>query len=735
MNRIFQSLEVFLGDFPIVGRFSRAFSNHWKLVLGLYACFWGAVQWSPFPADELAVWPASAVVTDRVGTEIRVWLGAGDLDGRPHYVPATDDWIVQALVAAEDQRFWSHGGVDVRALARAMGQNLRAGRVVSGASTLSTQVIRLVEPRARTPWTKVVEAFRAWQLERRYTKVEILTQYLNRAPFGGNIVGIEAAARRYFGKGAADLSLAEAALLAGVPQSPSRGRPDRYPERARSRQAYVLERMQECGVITAEQMAEALAQPVAVRAPRYPFGAPHFADWVGAGGPAVARTTLDPRWQQLAEEALQRGVGGRPGRSGAVVVLEVATGAVRAMVGSPDYQGRPAGQVNGALAVRGAGSTLKPFVYAMAMDAGWLTPMTVLTDTPVRFRDYEPRNFDEGFRGRVTARDALVLSLNLPAIDVARRVGQDRFYGMVRQLGLTTVSEPSSHYGIGLVLGNAGVRLLDLANAYACLARGGEWRPVRVWEAAPTAAGRRLFSEEASWLVTEMLSGEERAMDVTGHMADTALPRMAWKTGTSAGQRDAWTIAYNPEYVVGVWVGQMDGAPADDLIGRVRATPIAWALYRGWYPDNRGPWYEQPAGVEERFVCARTGRRQVDGAGSGTVRDWAIRRVTRQPASAVGSARVERVTEGPANNGRPVRITAPSAESAYRWLPDWDAGAQQIALTASAAAGELYWFVNDRLIGRTHSGEPLFWPLTPGEHVIVCARATGESDQVRIRVE
>ncbi len=707
-----------------------------------------AARWAPFPAERLAAYPGAAVLTDRAGQPLRVWLGAQDLDCRPGYQPDPAHWIVQALVAAEDRRFWSHPGLDLAALARAAAQNLLARRTVSGASTLSTQVIRLIEPRPRHLGTKCIEAFRALQLERRLDKRAILAQWLDRAPFGGNIVGIEAAACRYFGKRAADLSLAEAALLAGVPQSPARNRPDRQTPRARARQAYVLERMAACGFITSAQQAEARAQPLAVRDAGYPFRAPHFTSWIGAPGrepgTAALRTTLDYALQQRAESALNRHAQRAGARGGAVVILDVRTGAVRAMVGSPDFAARPAGQVNGALAPRAAGSTLKPFVYALALDRGLMTPLTVLADAPILFPDYVPRNFEPAFRGWVTLHDALVLSLNLPAIEVERRVGQPLYYAALRALGLATLSQPASHYGLGLVLGNAEVRLLDLANAYACLARGGTVRPVHALETPEPGPARRVFSEEACWLIADLLSGDERAMDTTGHTADVRLPRMAWKTGTSAGLRDAWTLAYNPEFVIGVWLGNPDGAGSDRLVGREAATPLAWDLFRGLYPDGQSPWYERPAGVTPRAVCAASG-----GVPGPTcphrVQDWAIARVSRHMPCWLHRGRPDApawppapaVAGLPARPARSLRIVSPASGSAYRRLEGFGAAAQRLALSAVSDVPEetLHWFVDNRPAGCSRPGEPCFWPLARGAHQIVCATARGASDRIRITVD
>ena len=706
----------------------------------------------PFPEDKIENLPVSAVIADRNGEPLRVKLGAGGFDCRPGYEPDPGDWIAKAIVAAEDRRFWKHSGVDAVALARAIAQNLGAGRRVSGASTLTTQVIRMAEPRRRTLGTKAIEAFRAAQLERRRGKAQILAYYLNRAPFGGNLVGIEAAARRYFGKGAGDLSLAEAALLAGLPQSPSRLRPDRHPERAKRRQAYVLERMEACGYVTAREKEEALAQKLEIRRGGYPFRAPHFCDMVGVPARPAAgseiRTTLDLDLQETVEGALRRRLTGCGADGGAVVVLDAKTGAVRALVGSPDYGEGRAGQVNAALSARSAGSTLKPFAYALAFDGGYATPATRLADVPARFRDYDPSNFSPEFRGWTSAREALVLSLNLPALDVQARIGQKKLYATLRELGLSSLDKPADHYGLGLVLGGAEVRLLELANAYAALARGGEWAPPHFVETGEPIAYKRVFSAEACWLVADALSGDERAMDATGHAADVRLPPIAWKTGTSAGLRDAWTIAWNPELVVGVWVGNADGRPSEALVGREIATPIAWDVFRRIYPDNRGPEFARPAGVVTREACAESGC--APGARCGHVEeDWSIAKVSRHEpcrlhaggtAAAMPTAvasYLNRRTEGAGAAATAVRILTPAGGSRYRQVPEGDGIRQRLAFDAETDAGAevLHWFVNDRPVGRSVAGQPFFWPLEKGEHQIVCASARGPSDRVKIAVE
>jgi penicillin-binding protein 1C len=747
-----------------------------SLLFGLLACaVLCAIAWFafPFPAAELDRYPAATVLLDRTGGPLRVRLGPGDTDCRlPYRADPERDWICRAVVAAEDRRFWSHPGVDLLALGRAIGQNLRRGRVVSGASTLSTQVVRLLHPRRRTLPTKAVEMFRALQLEALLDKRQILEQYLNRAPFGANTVGIEAASRRYFARAPQDLSLAEAALLAGLPQSPSRLRPDRYPERARRRAVYVLDRMEACGAISAAQRDAARTQPVPLRRDAYPFRAPHFCELAletlpdSPGHRPAVVTTLDPALQRLAEETLRRRAAAHRADGvygGAVVVIEVRSGAVRALAGSPDYaDAAHAGQVNGAAARRPPGSTLKPFAYALAVDRGRLTPATVLADVPRTFRDLAPANFDGEFLGLVPARAALAMSLNIPALTLVEEAGVETFLRTLRQAGLDTLDRGAGHYGLSLALGDAPVRLLDLANAYACFARGGEWQPWQVVETrtarAAECAGRRVFSSEAAWLLAEMLCGDERAMDAAGHRADARLPRFAWKTGTSSGFRDAWAVGFNPAYAIGVWIGNPDGAPSPSLVGARAAAPVLWEIVRGLYPANDAPWFERPPGVARRAVCAASGLPPgpdcpctetswfVPGVSSPRPCGVHVRRTSADGRAAVAETwppavaaflqrRAPPAAEPAGAEDEAPRLVTPQPGAVFR-LVDGLADAQRLPLKAACrAAGPLYWFVDDRLVAATPATESAAWPLARGRHVVVCAVPSGRSARAEIVVE
>ncbi len=666
--------------------------------------------------NELPPALAGTVLLDRDGLPLRVRLSADDRDLRPVDIASVSPWVVQALVAAEDQRFFRHPGIDPLALARALRQNLLYRRRVSGASTLSTQVVRLAEPRPRTPRTKLIEAVKALDLEQRQDKQAILGQYLDRAPFGGTLHGIESAARSYFDKSAADLTLAEAALLAGLPQAPSRLRPDRHPDAAGRRMRYVLDRMVANGFITHAQRTQALRQPLLPPALSRPFHAPHFCDLVLLRHPETTgtlRTTLDSGLQQAVEAIVARHLRDLSRdrvTDVAVVVLEVETGAVRALVGSPDYHHRAHhGMVNSALALRSPGSTLKPLIYGLALEQGLLTPGALLDDSPMILRDTTFANFEPSFRGEVSVRDALVLSLNIPALRVTSRVGLRETLDLLHALGLATLDRPVESYGLGIALGGGEVRLLDLVNAYACLARGGRHRPYHLLEGeADTEAEFRVFSPETAFLLADMLGGSERSLDLFGHVGDARLPRLAWKTGTSSGLRDAWTLAWNPDFVVGVWLGNHDGAGSPALVGARAAAPLAGDIFRHLGRADAGRWFTPPDGLRQRELADGT-------------REWYVPGISAAPPP-------PRRTSGDR-----LQIASPASGSLFRLNSDLRQ-AQSIPLRArgNADGASLHWFANGNHLGGSTGA--LEWPLQPGEWNLTCVSPQGDRASVSIRV-
>ncbi len=729
----------------------------------------------------------SALVTDREGRLLRSFLGEDDSRLHPTEAADVSPHVIAALIAVEDERFHLHPGVDPISVARAAYGNLRRGRIVSGASTITMQVVRLVEPRPRTYRSKGIEAFRALQLERIRSKEEILTLYLNLAPFGGNLIGIEAASQAWFGRHASDLSLSDAALLAGVVQAPSRLRPDRHPDRARDRRNHVLRRMQTCGFISEEELAVALRRPVEATVHRMPFDAPHFTRMLRRRYPARQhlRSTIDRRIQGTAETALRAQVDALRDEgvtNGAVVVIENATNSVRALVGSCDFFSvLDCGQVNGATALRSPGSALKPFAYALAFERGLATPATVLPDVPVSYAGYAPVNYDHEFHGPVTARVALTHSYNVPAVGVVNRVGLERFHALLISCGLDSLRGDPHQAGLPLVLGARSVTLLELTNAYAALARLGVAKPIRLLEDEPLHDGARVLSPGAAWLAADVLCDTGRPGGAWLWKSGRAAPRMAWKTGTSWGHRDAWTVAYTPEYTVGVWIGNFSGRPSAALIGVKAAAPVA-ARILDRLLDGRAPtWYERPGSVIRCEVCAVSGMPAGEHCAS-TQSAWMLRdalasrrrcSVHRRVAidDATGRAlcplcRGERPCHHEVLEDWPVEVSAwlraaqpdrplmpphregcaaarcgpagphilsPAEGERYTLIPG--AAHQQLLLRAASGADRLHWFVDDALLASARPDQRIFWPLARGRHRIVCSDAAGRTAAVVIHVE
>ena len=435
----------------------------------------------PVPIERLEQWPTSPVVSDRDGQTLLQLVGTDDQWRLPVPLDKMSPWLIRATVAAEDERFWSHPGIDPIALTRAVGQNLRSGSIVSGASTLTMQLCRMLDDQPRTLSAKIIEATRALQLERVRSKSEIIAAYLNVAPYGGNIRGVEAAARFYFGKRAADLSLGEAALLAGIPQRPSRLRPDVRLDRALKRRDYVLQRMHAVGFISATEREQAQAAPIQIRRER--LEVPSQVAWLALQRrPRGGRTTVDSSLQQIVESAVTERLKRLPSGSDiAVAVIDIQTSEIRALVGSADPDDPVDGQVNGVIARRSPGSALKPFVYAAAFEARRLRPDSIVADDPETFADWTPDNFDREFAGRLTAAEALRASRNIPAIHIAQTLGLERCIGVLAAAGVALPADADRRGGLTLAVGGIEVTLLELTNAYATLGRNGECRTPRLF--------------------------------------------------------------------------------------------------------------------------------------------------------------------------------------------------------------------------------------------------------------
>lgn len=562
----------------LVHRRKRSLIRGLAAVAGLAAGFVAAWHVWPFPIERLESWPASPVVTDRTGRVLLSVVGTDEQWRFPVEVQQISPWVVRATIAAEDERFERHPGVDPWAVLRAMGQNVRAGRTVSGASTITMQVCRMMDDRSRTWRAKTIEAFRALQLERLRSKSEILQIYLNLAPYGRNLRGIEAAAQAYFGKRAADLSLGEASLLAGLPQSPSRYRPDRSMPAALARREYVLARMRQLGMITPEQADLAGAHCPELTSRWRRDRSPHVAWLALQRRPGGGRTTIDAGLQADVARLVDGHLASLPARTqAAVVVLDIAQSEIVALVGSADAADPISGGVNGALARRSPGSTLKPFIYAAAFEAGRIGPDSTVYDIPITRAGWSPANFDETFSGQVTAAEALRRSLNIPAILVAEEVGLPRCLGVIEAAGIRLPARAQSRGGLAVVTGAVEVSLLDLVNGYATLGRGGIRSRPRLF-LDESAESSRVLDADVCAALDEILSCRRR--QPAGRLeGGDELAWFMWKTGTSSGRRDAWAVGHNRRYAIGVWIGRFSGEGSPDYVGGLVAEPLLAALF------------------------------------------------------------------------------------------------------------------------------------------------------------
>lgn len=554
---------------------------------------------------------AGAVVVARDGTPLRAFADRDGVWRYPVDAAQVSPLYLQALLNYEDRWFWKHAGINPLAMARAAAQWLRSGRVVSGGSTLTMQVARILdaEPgeRRRSLWAKSRQMLRALQLEAHLSKPQILALYLNRAPFGGTVEGVEAASWAYLGKPSSRLSHAEAALLTVLPQSPSRLRPDREPERARIARDKVLARMAQLGVWTRAQVADARVEPVVARSLQPPRFAPLLAQRLRFANPRAGRivSTIDPQLQRTLEDRVAAYFSTLPERtSAALLVVDNASLEARAYVGSVTF-GDPArlGHVDMVQAWRSPGSTLKPFLYGLAMDDGLIHSESLFVDAPQSFGGYRPGNFDTAFNGPVGAASALRLSLNIPAVDLLERVGPARFSARLAHAGIDLQWPRGAQPNLAMILGGTGARLEDLVGAYSAFNRGGIAGRVRYQLGSPKTE-RRLLSPGAAWIVREILEANPRPGSVEQTFDAAGRPRVAWKTGTSYGFRDAWALGSTRRYTVGVWVGRPDGTPLPGQYGAVTALPLLFETIDS-LPRLRGDAVPlpPPANVRQIEVC------------------------------------------------------------------------------------------------------------------------------------
>jgi penicillin-binding protein 1C len=765
------------------------------VVVLIFAFVW--VRMGPLPAGLLQE-PSipSTVVVDRHSVPLHEALSSDEMRAMRLTASSLPTALVAATVAAEDRRFWRHPGVDPIAILRAVRTNVAQGRIVEGGSTITQQVAKLLlnrrsPARTRGLAAKLQESVVALRLEHRFGKAEILAMYLNLAAYGNQYAGAERASRGYFGIPAAMATPAQAAFLAGLPQRPSGFNPYRSREPAIRRQRAVLRRMQAAGALTEARAREALDERLVFARREAPFAAPHFVEMVlakaGELRPARIETTLDA--------ALQADVAGivrshrellrtHGAANVAVVVLDNELGEWLAWEGSGDYfDAANGGTINGPVTPRQPGSALKPFTYALAFERGF-SPASVLADVPSSFPTaepgvvYSPRNYDGRYRGPLLARRALAGSENVPAVVVASALGVPallRFFGFA---GLSTFDKTAAHYGLGVTLGNAEVRLDELTAAYAAFARGGEWlEPSFVRRSAGAAPGaRQIVSARTAFWVTDILSDPEAREFVFGRGSSLELPfPVAVKTGTSQAYHDNWAIGYSRRVTVGVWVGNFARTPLRNSSGVSGAAPIFNAVMLA--AERRpgasssfadGPIRPVPGNVVERDICALSGmaanawcpirRREWVGAEASSqpchwhhlsdeglltfwppeYRQWA-RAQGLDEAPRASAARPGIGDQGPGiSNDRsraPLTIVSPAADSTYLIDPTLRREFQTLPLRVVAStSGPIDWIVSGREVGSANDDAALDWPLSKGRHRIVARDRQGHTTETIVTV-
>ncbi len=781
--------------------------------------------------------PSSPIVLDRNGQWLRAFLADDGMwriaiSHQPSAVseiainrssegfrePRTESHSVllhQAILTSEDRWFYYHYGINPVSIVTALYDNLKAGEVVRGGSTITMQLARLMEPKARNIPNKLIEAFRALQLEHAYSKSEILNFYFNMLPYGGNIVGTAAASRFYFNKPQHALSLGEAALLAAIPNAPERLRPDRFPENAKTAREKVLNRLLARGQISKQQWQEASQEPIPKTRYPLPFKAPHLSRMLvkQAASTTDGRiyTTIDTKVQETAVRILREylDAAGKPSLqgshsagTGAIVVMDTQSREVLAMVGSHDFfDQRALGQINGTLAPRSPGSALKPFVYALAMEQGLITPETLLFDVPVSYVGYEPVNYDGKYNGYVTARQALARSLNIPAVNLNARLKNITLSTFLKQAGISTLA-PDRKYGLSMVLGGCEVNLLELTTLYAGLANMGEFEPYQITVSGQQSAvsspqsenflaesrwlkakgySQRLLRTETSFIITEMLTTSQRPANAVKSLEvferTMNLPKIAWKTGTSYGHRDAWCIGYSPTLTIGVWLGNFDGRGSPMLSGTDAAAPILFALFSALTGQDTHRWFIKPEQLKTRQVCALSGapvsphcpthKSDVYIPGISPVATCAIHKriyvdeTTRYSLCShcrnfsTDNAHPKIFEEWPAEaatwlaeNGFAVPvlpehnplctgtiagnapiILSPAENTTYYIRAGVPLDNQKIRLSASASnrTQNLFWFLDGELIFKGKAAEEYWFTPVKGQHVLTCVDAEGRS--------
>lgn len=725
--------------------------------------------------------------------------------------------LIKAIIEKEDSWFYWHPGINPFSIVRAMYRNITTGETQLGASTITMQVARMLEPKKRTYLNKIGEIFRALQLEIRYSKEEILELYLSLLPFGGNIEGVKSASYIYFNRPPNKLSLAQSIMLAVIPNDPNKLRLDKsqkesvipgseatlesdnksslsdseqvgitrnFSATVIQNRNYWINKFKQEKIFSPADLKDALDEPIEKNRYAIPVLAPHFSYFIknNVSGDII-NTTLDLSLQQTAENLLLRHVKKvfyKGITNGAVLIIDNRNSSVVAYCGSADfYDADSFGQVNGVTATRSPGSTLKAALYAYAFDDGNLTPQMKFADIPTDFHGYQPDNYDLKFYGNVTTEFALVNSLNIPAVKLLEQIGLNNFINFLESCGFNQIQKQKNKLGLSMILGGCGTNLQELTRLFSAFARKGKLYPLQFTLKDDEERGEQIFSEASSYLTAQILSGINRS-DIVNLSSYSKLPKFAWKTGTSYGKRDAWAIGFNPNYAIGVWMGNFNGVGSPNLSGAEAAVPLLFDLFNAIDYDSDVKWFDMPEELHTREVCSESGMIPTKYC-INRVRDFAIKNKSSNELCSIHKPVYVNLEESvqyctgclpssdykkavyavyqpeltvwlsknkydyhkpPPHNpnctakfaeGGP-KILSPSED--YEYFLEKNSGQEILLLAASDDRVKThYWYVNEKFIKKTKPGERLFYIPEEKELMITCLDDKGRDGTVRVSIK
>ncbi|MDZ7935113.1 MAG: penicillin-binding protein 1C [Emticicia sp.] len=738
--------------------------------------------------------PYSTLITDKKGEILHAFLSTDEKWRMFVELKEITPTLRKAILAKEDKYFQYHFGVNPVAIFRAAFNNITKNRRTSGASTITMQVVRMLNPDERTYFNKISEILRAIQLEIFYSKDEILQMYLNLVPYGSNIEGIKSASYLYFQKSPDRLSLAEVTTLAIIPNRPTSLRlGTKNPLIVEERNKW-LKRFQQAQVFDNQLINDALREPLSVFRHEAPKDAPHLSLRLKKqfSDEAIIYSSISKATQTKVEQMVANYVNRTRAmniNNAAVLVINNETMQVEAYIGSAGFNDKlDGGQVDGVQAIRSPGSALKPLLYATAFDKGIITPKNIINDVPTNFNGFEPENFDRKFNGKVSIEFALANSLNIPAVKVVKDLGKTTLIEQLKKADFQTVKKQEKDLGLSIVLGGCGVTLEEMTQLYAAFANGGNWQKCSLIRTLPIGEGRAtdasvgLLSPSATYLITEILAQIKRP-DLPNNFDYTyRLPKIAWKTGTSFGRRDAWSIGYNKKYTVGVWVGNFSGEGVPELSGAEIATPLLFQIFNTIDYNASSEWFRQPKEVVSRQICAESGDLPSEYC-SNKILDYSIKNISHTRkcthlkkfyvnlSESMSYCTQCLPTDGykeklysnfapelvsfyelkhilyekiPTHNPNCTRffktvnnapiITNPNNGSEY-FLNENDKQQIQLACQTANDVREVYWYINDRLLQKTSANKPVFFTPSLGKVKISCTDDKGRSSSISVVVK